>query len=60
MELRDLLSPKKRKAHLYRFPYSFVPYVVFEIPGNLFLKRFRPRVWRESNPSLTFFNYAGR
>jgi hypothetical protein len=24
----------------------FVPYVVFEIPSNMLLKRFKPHVWR--------------
>jgi len=38
------------KTHnLHPFPHSFVPHVLFEIPGNLFLKRFRPHVWRKSN-----------
>ena len=23
----------------------FVPYIVFEIPSNIFLKRFSPRIW---------------
>ena len=23
----------------------FVPYILFEIPSNVFLKRFRPRIW---------------
>jgi hypothetical protein len=25
----------------------FIPYVVFEIPSNILLKRLTPRVWRE-------------
>lgn len=25
----------------------FVPYVLFEIPSNILLKRFSPRVWRK-------------
>ena len=25
---------------------SFVPYVLFEVPSNLLLKRFKPHVWR--------------
>ena len=25
----------------------FIPYIIFEIPSNIFLKRFRPRPWRE-------------
>jgi hypothetical protein len=25
----------------------FVPYIVFEIPSNIALKRFTPHVWRE-------------
>lgn len=25
----------------------FVPYVLFEIPSNVFLKKFNPHVWRE-------------
>lgn len=26
----------------------FVPYVLFEIPSNILLKRFQPRIWRMS------------
>jgi hypothetical protein len=26
---------------------SFVPYVILEIPGNVFLKKFKPHVWRK-------------
>ena len=25
----------------------FVPYVIFEIPSNVLLRRFKPHVWRE-------------
>lgn len=25
----------------------FIPYILFEIPSNIFLKRLRPHVWRE-------------
>jgi hypothetical protein len=28
----------------------FVPYVVFEIPANLLLKKLRPSIWRTSPP----------
>jgi len=28
----------------------FVPYVVFEIPANLLLKKFRPSIWRTFPP----------
>lgn len=38
--LRSTLS----RAHLST---SFVPYIIFEIPGNFFLKKFKPHVWRE-------------
>ena len=30
----------------------FVPYVLFEIPSNMLLKKFQPRVWRKP-PSLS-------
>ena len=30
----------------------FVPYVVFEIPANLLLKKFRPSVWRIPSAKL--------
>jgi len=33
---------------------SFAPYILFEVPGNLLLKRFRPRIWSESHSSLVF------
>ena len=26
----------------------FIPYVLFEIPSNIFLKRFKPHKWRMS------------
>ena len=26
----------------------FIPYILFEIPSNLILKKVRPRIWRES------------
>ena len=26
----------------------FVPYVLFEVPSNLLLKKFKPHVWRKS------------
>ena len=42
--------------HLHPFTRSFVPYVLFEIPGNLFLKRFRPHIWRKSNSQPMFLN----
>ena len=25
----------------------FVPYIIFEIPSNILMKRFKPHVWRE-------------
>lgn len=28
----------------------FIPYILFEIPSNLILKKVRPRIWRESWP----------
>ena len=33
----------------------FIPYILFEIPSNIFLKRLRPHVWREffCPPDLT-------
>ncbi|KJZ79475.1 hypothetical protein HIM_00944 [Hirsutella minnesotensis 3608] len=46
----------------------FVPYVIFEIPSNILLKRFRPHVWLSANMFLFGFttmmqglvqNYAG-
>ncbi|KAK5688923.1 High-affinity nicotinic acid transporter [Elasticomyces elasticus] len=46
----------------------FVPYVLFEIPSNMFLKRFRPHVWLSLNMFLFGFttimqglvkNYSG-
>lgn len=27
----------------------FVPYIVFEIPSNILLKKFKPHVWRKIN-----------
>ena len=30
---------------------SFVPYIIFEIPGNTLLKRFKPHVWCKLWPS---------
>lgn len=29
----------------------FVPYIVFEIPSNILMKRFKPHVWRKSSHS---------
>ena len=31
---------------------SFVPYVILEIPGNFFLKKFKPHVWRKLQAEL--------
>lgn len=33
----------------------FVPYVLFEIPSNVFLKRFKPNVWLSANMFLFGF-----
>jgi hypothetical protein len=33
----------------------FVPYVLFEIPSNILLKRFRPHVWLSLNMFLFGF-----
>lgn len=27
----------------------FVPYIIFEIPSNILLKKFKPHVWRASS-----------
>ena len=46
----------------------FVPYIVFEIPSNVLLKRFRPHIWLSANMFLFGFttmmqgvvkNYSG-
>ena len=29
----------------------FVPYIIFEIPSNVLLKKLKPHVWRESHLS---------
>ncbi|KAE9973862.1 hypothetical protein EG328_004192 [Venturia inaequalis] len=47
----DLLKDNRYNICLVIF---FVPYVLFEIPSNVLLKKFKPNVW------LSFFsNYAG-
>lgn len=25
----------------------FIPYIIFEIPSNILMKRFKPHIWRE-------------
>lgn len=37
-------------------PNSFVPFALFEIPSNIFLKRLKPHVWRKSPKSLLAFS----
>jgi len=38
---------------------SFAPYILFEVPGNLLLKHFRPRVWSELNSLLASLQPCG-
>ena len=43
----------------HTFAYRFVPYILFELPGNLLIARFRPRLWRKLNSPPMFFNLWG-
>lgn len=35
--------------------FSFVPYILFEIPSNMMLKRYKPHVWRTCNSEIDAF-----
>ncbi|KAF2663968.1 MFS general substrate transporter [Microthyrium microscopicum] len=43
--LSDELHLKTDNRYNIALVIFFVPYIIFEIPSNMFLKRFKPRVW---------------
>lgn len=38
----------------------FVPYIMFEIPSNILLKRLKPHVWRMFSPFNSIVRLASR